>query len=525
MIELQAARDTSVDEILRILRGSQRQVPRPSEAVTDILYDTFDWALYRDGLSLAVRTDAESAAALPDQLVLRSLDAASRPIVQARAQGQRDALDFAARLPPGPVREHLLKLSPIRRLLPLVTIQRRVTNSRIEPDEGQGLLRVAIEERSVLGPGGDLCGALAPLIRLDAEPSHVERFAAVIARARGAFAACPSPGAELDEALALRGRRPNDYSAKIDERIDPKQRADEALKGVFRHLLGILQANVEGTRAHWDIEFLHDLRVATRRTRSALTQVKGVFSASVVEDFRVRFAWLQQVTGPLRDLDVYLLEFARYRDALPASLRLGMGPFHEFLVLRQAQEQEYLAAVLASPAFTELMADWQAFLEAPMGAHAAGPKAGHAIKAIADARIRRMAKRVRQEGLAIRPDSPATELHELRKSCKKLRYLIELFQSLYPRGKLTRLIKLLKTLLDHLGELQDLSVQADHLLDWARQMYRAGEADPETLLAMGALAGQLSERQTAARASFAEVFSQYVGDEQQVLFRRLFGHH
>ncbi len=101
-----------------------------------------------------------------------------------------------------------------------------------------------------------------------------------------------------------------------------------------------------------------------------------------------------------------------------------------------------------------------------------------------------MYRRVRKEGRAISPDSPAEDLHELRKSCKKLRYLLEFFSSLYPKKQVGALIKLLKVLLDNLGKFQDLAVQGDHLREMAQTMRDEGVAATDTLLAMGVLVGE-----------------------------------
>ena len=45
--------------------------------------------------------------------------------------------------------------------------------------------------------------------------------------------------------------------------------------------LQTLRINEDGVRKDLDSEFLHDFRVAVRRTRSALSQIKGVFPAAV----------------------------------------------------------------------------------------------------------------------------------------------------------------------------------------------------------------------------------------------------
>jgi CHAD domain-containing protein len=133
-----------------------------------------------------------------------------------------------------------------------------------------------------------------------------------------------------------------------------------------------------------------------------------------------------------------------------------------------------------------------------------------------------MAKRVRREGRAITTESPPADLHELRKSCKKLRYLMEFFQSLYPEDEIRPLIRLLKDLLDNLGSFQDLTVQAAHLRELAGRMGAEGQGDTDTLLAMGALIGQVLERQQRAREAFDGVFAGFLDRDNRHRLRRLF---
>ena len=52
-------------------------------------------------------------------------------------------------------------------------------------------------------------------------------------------------------------------------------------------------------------------------------------------------------------------------------------------------------------------------------------------------------------GTAIDDDTPAEDLHELRKVGKELRYLLEFFASLYPAEVVKPLVKSLKGLQDH----------------------------------------------------------------------------
>ncbi|WP_462320788.1 CHAD domain-containing protein, partial [Halochromatium sp.] len=335
------------------------------------------------------------------------------------------------------------------------------------------------------------------------------------------------------EALLAAGHQPGAYSTKLDEQLVPDQRADLATKQILRGLLSTLEANIEGARRNLDSEFLHDLRVATRRTRSALSQIKQVFPEDIVDDFKQRFAWLQQVTGPVRDLDVYLLDFPQMEQRLPPVLRKELRPLHEQLLRQHAEAQRQLASELGSPPFRELLQDWRSFLdadvlaaEASVGGFDAQPlplarKAELPIKQVADQRIRRMLKRVRTEGRAITEESPPEELHELRKSCKKLRYLMEFFQSLYPKERIREQIKQTKLLLDNLGRFQDTAVQAQHLREHAESSAGENGLPPATLLAMGALIYQLLDDQLRARAAFGEVFAVFDSTENAERFKAL----
>jgi CHAD domain-containing protein len=326
----------------------------------------------------------------------------------------------------------------------------------------------------------------------------------------------------LPEALAAAGRRPGDYSSRLDYHLDPDKRADASAKEILLGLLDTMEANVGGSRANLDSEFLHDLRVAARRTRSALTQIKSVFAPELVEEYKARFAWLQQVTGPVRDLDVYLLDFDNYRNSLPAPLQPHLEPMREFLADHYDATQKKLARALGSAKFKSLLKSWRAFLEAPVPERSTVPNAMRPTKEVADACIWRMYRRVRKEGRAITAHSPVEELHELRKSCKKLRYLLEFFRSLYPKKQVRGPIKMLKVLLDNLGKFQDLAVQADHLRGMAQQMRDEGRAETDTLLAMGVLVGDLFNRQEQARVEFAQIFAAFDTEDRKVLFRQLF---
>ena len=87
-----------------------------------------------------------------------------------------------------------------------------------------------------------------------------------------------------------------------------------------------------------------------------------------------------------------------------------------------------------------------------------GPAAragGPAVARLAADRIARAHRRVFRDGGAISATSPPESLHDLRKRCKELRYLLEFFSSLYEPADHWQAVRELKALQDCLGEFQD----------------------------------------------------------------------
>ncbi len=544
-------------------------VREPGSRLRRRLYDSFDWRLFNAGFSLEW---CFGEAATPPYQPLSALRTPlpDRPILCWRDRLETDAAPLQqplssepgllAEMPSGPVRERLAGLLEMRRLLAMVELTSQETSLRLLNEDEKTVVRLVIEQNRFREPHSGRSGTLACRLRLRPVRGYTEAFEQAQRLLERQLGLSEPKQSLSDEALLAAGHQPGSYSTKLDERLDPHQRADLATKQILRGLLKTLEANIDGVRCNLDSEFLHDLRVATRRTRSALSQIKGVFPEPVVADFKQRFAWLQQVTGPVRDLDVYLLDFPEMERRLPPVLRDDLKPLHEQLLRQHAEAQRQLAGALGSPSFSKLLHTWHAFLDAPVpdaGASAArideqpdtldvqktendpvgerplvggdqlspqGSLPGQAawpIKQVADQRIRKMLKRVRAEGRLITEESPPEDLHELRKSCKKLRYLMEFFQSLYPKDRIREQIKQTKLLLDNLGRFQDTAVQAEHLREHAKSSAGENRLPPGTLLAMGALIGQLLNDQARARAAFGEVFAAFDNTDNAERFKQL----
>lgn len=522
----------------------------PSVASRRRFLDSFDWSLYHAGAALEDCADGHVPPAglrlgqqpgldqtphqgpdldsnrgpdLNQQAVreLIWLDLANQGAALARQAISSDP-GFASELPPGAVQQLLAPVLGIRRLLPMVEIDTRSQTLRVLNEDDKTVARIVVEHNTLAVVARGRQDALPARLLLLPVRGYDAELAATASALSEVLTLEPEQAPLVLEALAATGRRPGTYSSQLDYQLDPSQRADAATKGILLGLLDTLEANIDGSRRNLDPEFLHDLRVATRRTRSALSQIKGVFAPRIVEDFKAGFAWIQQITGPVRDLDVHLLGFPSLRGRLPPAMRDDLEPLRAWLSAHYDGEQRRLVEALDSPRFGSLMRDWRAFLESPLPRATAEPHAALPIKALADQRIWRLFKRLLEEGRCINDASPAEALHELRKSCKKLRYMMEFFQSLYPADEVRALIKQTKLLLENLGGFQDLEVQANHLRETAELMRAEHAANTGVLLAMGALTSNLLQGQEQARREFAQIFAGFDNKANGKRFRALF---
>jgi len=151
---------------------------------------------------------------------------------------------------------------------------------------------------------------------------------------------------------------------------------------------------------------------------------------------------------------------------------------------------------------------------------APGPLADQPVSAYAGERIWRIYRRAIREGHAIHAESPAEALHELRKTCKQLRYLMEAYQSLYPARLISGRIKELRRLQDYLGGFQDQNVQRENLRRSGRELAANNAGDAEILMEIGKMLERLRVEQNITRKEFDDRFAAFAGNRRA--FARLF---
>jgi CHAD domain-containing protein len=477
--------------------------------------DTFDWRLYRSGLTLEQVSGQGQT-----QITLTGRDGeviAAQPVGASRDGAVSGPVKWPVllgALPVGPLREYLAPVVGVRALLPVARATSRVHDQRALNSDGKTVARITVDRISVTYPAAATAPPRLSVYPLRGYQAQAARLIELLGAVPGVLPGTQSP---MEAALTAAGGRAGDYSSKIDVRLTPGMPAVAAMAAVLTELLDTLEANVSGTVRDVDTEFLHDLRVAVRRTRSALKLAGAVLPHGMTGRFRPEFKWLGDLTAPTRDLDVYLLGFSGMAAGLVGGTVQELQPFHDHLVRSRAAAQRELARGLRSARFRKVTTDWR---DALSGLAAAGGRRPSAAR-LAATRIARAHRRVITDGTAITPESSAGSLHELRKRCKELRYLLEIFGSLHEPAEQWQAVRELKELQDCLGEFQDTEVQRGEIRTFAAQMMDERTAPASTLLAMGEIAARLALRQAQARSEFSGRFSAFASPSSQARIRAL----
>ncbi|MBA2552924.1 MAG: CHAD domain-containing protein [Geodermatophilaceae bacterium] len=488
------------DAIGIALAPRYQTVTGPEVDVERTWLDTFDWRLHGNGQQLLL-------AKVGDEVRLEFESADGHKLSAAAARLRLPASVDA--LPPGPLQEQVSAAAGIRALTPTAHVQCMRREIRLLNDDDKTVARLRVEHLS----GHDRLFTVSALRGYEPDADRIRVMLGAI------------PGADrnerdlYDEALRAVGRHAGDYSGKVDLQLDGDRPAEETVRLVLDDFRVTLEANLPGVLSDVDTEFLHDLRVAVRRARSTVKLTGDVLPHVVSELLQSELKWLGDLTTPTRDLDVYRLSLAELAQHLRAADASDLTPFRHHLEARRRAELRRLVRGLRSRRFERVLNSWATL------SNGDNPRlTGHGTTAeLARARLGRAHRRVVRLGSTIDQDSPAERLHDLRKRCKELRYLLEIFASLHDKSKRRGAVQVLKGLQECLGDFQDSEVQRLELRRFAAEMMETGTTPPATILAMGELAAQLHTVQQRAREEFLDTFQTFMKDRNQHSFAQLTG--
>ncbi len=264
---------------------------------------------------------------------------------------------------------------------------------------------------------------------------------------------------------------------------------DDAIAVVFAGCLKHWTANEAAALSGLDPEGVHEMRVAVRRMRVALSDFKVIIPVAQVDWLKCESKWLISSLASARDWDVFLsellmpVEASRPRDTGLAELRMAAE------AQRKAAYVEVSRAI-RSLRYSELLARMRGWLSRKCWRPVSSGRRkvlDESAERLASRLLRKRHKTAIELGRNFNKLSP-DKRHQLRMALKKLRYTAEFFRSLYRKKRERAYFHALDRLQSSLGHMNDIMV-ADHLLERLSAARETRRISSHLLTAAGIVSG------------------------------------
>jgi len=287
--------------------------------------------------------------------------------------------------------------------------------------------------------------------------------------------AAPSPaGSKLARALGDRldsagPRRPTVLRAR-----GKRTAGAEALRYLDKQARALV---AEDPHVRLDIkDGVHQMRVATRRLRTALATFRPFFEPSSAEPLRAELKWLGGVLGEARDAEVMRKHLREQVAELPEELVLGPVARRIDLELNQAHQEAHgrVIETLDGERYLALVDLLERFVaEPPLTARAARPAERELQRRVSKA-CARVTASVAVVDAAESADERDNALHDVRKAAKRARYAAEAAKPV--GGKQAKQVQAaMEAIQEDLGDHQDAVVERSWLRDLGARAYLNGE--------------------------------------------------
>ena len=310
---------------------------------------------------------------------------------------------------------------------------------------------------------------------------------------------------------------PDKIKLKGPYQITPHQTAEEAVRQMAVSMFEQARLFESGILQDRDTEFVHQYRVNLRKLRCLISLMKQTLPQGFALALKGQLALLARAMGPLRDLDVFLLEQNDYRSLLAAPRHDGFAQLPKRIQRDRQRALRACCRQLRSNSYARRCAQIHDSLAAePAHQSKASRKP---VQGVASRKILSRYNRTRDAALAIHPGSKDEDLHDIRIECKKIRYMLELFAELYPSRRIKRLLRALKSLQNVMGRFNDFAVQQSFLAEYAQRSKTSTECSAAIHELIAVLNQKQSQERPRVQAQFDQFFSADIAQDFALLFR------
>jgi CHAD domain-containing protein len=438
------------------------QTPR---RLADSYLDTDDWRVARAGFTVRVRHRGRH-----EEVTMKDL----RP---AEGSGLRQRLEVTEVLPPagvrdlgpeGPVGRRLRAIVGARPLHEVLQVRTRRRPFALRVG-GVDVAEVALDETVIVVGGGQRPMQLRR-VEVEVQAEWLDALEPIVQQLRVSCGLQPARLSKFEAGLLAVGLEIPASPDLGPTNITPDSTMGELAFAVVRRQLAALRAKEPGTRLGEDPEELHDMRVATRRLRAALSLFAEVFPVRA-QAFREELGWLGRTLGAVRDLDVQLAGLddlagvtAGWSDGLGDHGHDPLVDLSELLAREREMARTHMLGALDSIRWERLAKGLAAMAQQGPARRSVATRVPavvgmpELIVAHHDA-VAKAAKRAKKSRVV-------TDFHRLRIKCKRLRYSLEFASEVYS-GRTGRYVRELTAVQDELGLMQDAEVASLRLAELA----------------------------------------------------------
>jgi CHAD domain-containing protein len=503
----------------RVDPGSVRVAAAGIRTQVDLYLDTNDWRFQRAGYALRIRRLSRQREAAVEA-TLKALEESA-----AEVPGLRNRREVSERLAEpdlrvlvrsdGPVGQRVRALAGRKRLIPLFEVR---TRRRLFSLEASGLPpgEIALDETAIQ-PSRRRGGPPARLRRVEVEVPEgaVPPLEPFVEGLRAGSGLQPAGLSKYEAGLLSAGLRAPQPRSFGQTAIDAETPIGSVAVAVLRRHFAALLAKEPGTRLGDDSEQLHDMRVASRRLRAALSLFADFLPAGSAQ-MRGELGWLGGALGAVRDLDVQLEQLDLWLAEVSDEDRQPLDALRAVLEEQRSVARGAMLEALDSRRYEAFVRAFGRYLRGrrPRPSSPGGAPA----RAVAPDLIEKRFEKLRKSAEQIGTDSEPADYHRVRIRGKRLRYALEFLSDVYP-GRTQPLLKRLVALQDVLGLHQDADVAITRLRRLAAE--RGGELGPTTVFAMGEIAERHRTRAAELRAQFPGVYKRVKGNKWKSLRKLL----
>lgn len=228
-----------------------------------------------------------------------------------------------------------------------------------------------------------------------------------------------------------------------------------------------LKADIEGTLIGDDIEYVHRMRVASRRLRNALGVFNEYLPGHYADKWRGEMKGITKALGNARDLDIQIQLIKEKKQEI---LNKKLKPGYERLLLRLTQRrtkaQEKVVTTIHSLQENQTLEEMKQLLQEEN--LEVNQRYTPELYPIAHKAIINTLDTFLSFQEDIQTPNNVDKLHAMRIAGKHFRYTMEIFNPLYQEA-LTPFIEIMKEIQDQLGEIHDCDVWITWLPEFIQQ--------------------------------------------------------